>query len=103
MEKCISGKNPKVSYFMTDTLIKQKVAYIFASLCFIYFYSSEKNQLQLGKKWQKIQKNFFINLFARKNPERKNFDVIFGLKRSLHKPPKINETMNPICGLGHEI
>ena len=31
------------------------------------------------------------------------FHITFSLKRSLHKPPKINETMNPIFGLGHEI
>ena len=50
-----------------------------------------------------MQKNFFIILFAKKNPERKKFDITFSLKRSLHKPRKINETMNPIFGLVHEI
>ena len=38
-----------------------------------------------------------------KNPERKNFDITFSLKRSLYKPREINETMNAIFGLGHEI
>ena len=33
MKKCIFGRNPKASYFMTETLIVQKVAYILASLC----------------------------------------------------------------------
>ena len=46
---------------------------------------------------------FFITLIALKNLERKNFDITFRLKRSLHKLRRINETMNPIFGLGHEI
>ena len=33
MIKCIFGRNPKASYFMTEALIVQKVAYILASLC----------------------------------------------------------------------
>ena len=50
----------------------------------------------------------FRNLFSllhllKKNPERKNFEITFSLKRSLHKVCKINATMNPIFGLGHEI
>ena len=40
MKKCNFGRNPKASYFMTETLIVQKVANIFASLwegeCFLY-------------------------------------------------------------------
>ena len=32
MKKCIFGRNPKASYFMTETLKVQKVAYILASL-----------------------------------------------------------------------
>ena len=52
---------------------------------------------------EKIQKNFFITLFAKKIQSENNFDLTFGLKRSLHKPRKINEIMNPILGLGHEI
>ena len=48
---------------------------------------------------EKVQKIFFIT----KNPERKKFDITFSLKRSLQKTRKINETMNPIFGLGHEI
>ena len=43
MKKCIFGRNPKASYFMTETLIVQKVAYILASLCeeelFSYLFS----------------------------------------------------------------
>ena len=52
---------------------------------------------------EKIQKNNFITLFVEKNPERKNFDINSSLKRSLHKLRKVNETMNPIFGLDHEI
>ena len=52
---------------------------------------------------EKIQKNFFITLFAKKIQSEKNFDITFNLKRSLHRPRKINETMSPIFGLGHEI
>ena len=52
---------------------------------------------------EKIQKKTFITLLAKKIQSEKNFDITFSLKRSLHKPRKINETMNPIFGLGHEI
>ena len=52
---------------------------------------------------EKFQKNFFITLFAKKIRSEKNFDITFSLKRSLQRPRKINETMNPIFGLGHEI
>ena len=52
---------------------------------------------------EKFQKNFFITLFANKIQSEKNFDITFSLKRSLHKSQKINETMNSIFGLGHEI
>ena len=54
MKKCISGRNPKASYLMTETLIVQKVAYILASLCEVEWFSSilssEQNELQIGKK-----------------------------------------------------
>ena len=38
---------------------------------FVSIFSSEKNQLQIGKNCKKRQKIFFITLFATKNPERK--------------------------------
>ena len=72
-------------------------------MVFVSCSSSEKNQLQIGKKMEKIQKKFFITSFAKKIQSEKNFDNTFNLKPSLHKPRKINETMNPIFGLGHEI
>ena len=55
------------------------------------------------EKMERIQKNFFITLFAKKIQTEKNFDITFSLKRSLHKRRKSNETMNAIFGLGHEI
>ena len=92
---------------MADTLIVQKVAYILASLCegeWLSYLNSvlRKISYKLEKK-KKIQKNFFITLFAKKIQTEKNFDITFSLKRSLQKPRKINETMNAIFGLGHEI
>ena len=38
-------------------------------MVFVSIFSSEKNQIQVGKKWKK----FVITLFAEKNPERKKF------------------------------
>ena len=46
---------------------------------------------------------FFITLLAKKIKSEKLLDITFSLKRSLHNRRKINETMNPIFGLGHEI
>ena len=92
---------------MTETLIVQKVAYILASLCeeewFSYLFSVLRKISYKLEKNGKIQKKFFITLFVKKIQSQKNFDIIFSLKRSLHKPRKINETMNPIFGLVHEI
>ena len=92
---------------MTKTLKAQKVAYILASLCegewFSYLLSVPGKVSYKLEKMEKIQRNFFITLFAEKTQSEKNFDLTFSLKRSLHKPRKINETMNPIFGLGHEI
>ena len=92
---------------MTETLIVQKVAYILASLCegesFSYQFPVRRKISCKLEKMGKIQKNFFITLFAKKTQSENNFDITFNLKRSLHRPRKINETMNPIFGLGHEI
>ena len=103
MKKCIFGRNPKASYFMTETLIAQKEAYILASLCeggwFSYLFSVLRKTSYKLKRMEKI----FSFLYLLKNPEQKNFNITFSLKRSLHKLRKINETMNPIFGLGHEI
>ena len=72
-------------------------------MVFVSIFSSEKNQLQIGKRMEKNQKNFFIILFAKKIQSEKKFDITFSLKCSLHKPRKIEETMNAILGLSHEI
>ena len=39
---------------------------LFRRMVFVCTFSSEKYQLQIGKKWKKIQKTFFITLFAEK-------------------------------------
>ena len=92
---------------MTETLIVQKVDNILASPGegerFLYLFSVLGKISYTLEKMEQIQKKIFITIFAKKYPERKNFDITFSLKRSLHKPRKINETMNPIFGLGHEI
>ena len=91
---------------MTETLIVQKVAYILASLCEGEWFSNLFSVLRkISYKLEKDGKNsnIFITLFTQNNPQRKNFDVIFSLKRSLHKLRKINETKNPIFDLGHVI
>ena len=69
----------------------------------VSIFSSEKNQLQIGKKWKKFRKIFSLLYLLKKIQSEKTFDIMFSLKHSLHKPRKINETMNPIFGLGHEI
>ena len=100
------GRNPKASYFMTETLIVQKIAYVRASLCegewFSYPFTVRRKISYKLEKNGKIQKNLLLYLREKIQSEKK-FDITFSLKRSLHKPRKINETMNPIVGLGHEI
>ena len=92
---------------MTETLIVQKVPYILASLCegewFSHLFSALRKISNKLEKNGKNSENFFISLFAKKNPDRKKFDITFSLKRSLHKRRKSNETMNAIFGLGYEI
>ena len=76
---------------------------LWGRMVFVSISSSEKNQLQFGKKWKKIRKNFSLLYLLKNIQSEKNIDITFSLKGSLHKPRKINETMNPIFGLGHEI
>ena len=91
---------------MTETLIVQKVAYLLASLCegewFSYVFPVRRKISYKLEKMEKIQK-FFLLIYLLKKTRAKKFDITFSLKRSLHKLCKINETMNPIFGLGHEI
>ena len=108
MKKYVFGRNLKASYFMTEPLIVQKVAYLLASLCegewFSYLISVLRKFSYMFEKMEKIQNVYFSLLYLlKKIQSKKNFDVSFSLKRSLHKPRNINETMNPIFGLGHEI
>ena len=55
---------------MTETLIVQKVAYIIASRCegewFSFLFSVLRKISYKLEKMEKIQKNFFITLFAKK-------------------------------------
>ena len=107
MKKCIFGRNPKASYFMTETMIVQKVAYILASLCegewFSYLFSVlRKISYKLEKKWKKFRKIFSF-IYLLKKSRAKKFRHHCSLKCSLCKPRKINETMNAIFGLSHEI
>ena len=92
---------------MTETLIIQNVAYILASLYegewFSYLFAVLRKISYKLEKMEKILKKFFVTLFAQTIQCEKNFDFLFSLKRSLHKLRKINETMNPTFGLGHEI
>ena len=102
--KCIYGKNPKVSYFMTEALIVQKEAYKFASYCKGEWFSVlRKSSYKLEKKWKNFRKYFSLPYLLEKIQSENHFDITFSLKRSLLKPRKINETMNPIFGFGHEI
>ena len=55
------------------------------------------------EKKRKIFRKFFHYLCAEKIQSEKNFEVTFSVKRSPHKLRKINETMNPMIDLGHEI
>ena len=72
-------------------------------MVFVSIFSSEKNQLQIGKKWKNFRKIFSLLYLLKKIQSEKNFDITFSLKRSLHKRRESDETMNAIFGLGHEI
>ena len=65
-EKMYFWQKPKASYFMAETSIVQKVAYILASL---------RSEKKISYKLEKIQKNFFITLFARKKSRRKGIST----------------------------
>ena len=60
---------------MTESLIVQKVAYILASHCegewFSYLLSVSGKVSYKLEKMEKIQKNFFITLFAKKTQREK--------------------------------
>ena len=54
-------------------------------MVFVSTFTSEKNQLQFGKKW-KFFKFFFLPFICPIIPERKKVDVIFTFTHSLLKP-----------------
>ena len=64
--------------------------------------NSEKSDTIWEKNGENSEKKF-ITLFVQKIQSEKTFDGPFGLNRTLQKPRKTNEIMNPIFGLGHEI
>ena len=63
-EKMFFWQKPKASYFMAETSIVQKVAYILASL------RSEKKS---ATSWKKFRKTFSLLYLLGKNPEGKEF------------------------------
>ena len=78
---------------------------LWGRMLFVSFFSSEKTQLQFGRKWKKFRKIFSLLYLLKKIQSGKKFAITFSLKRRLHKPRKTNETINPIFGLGqiHEL
>ena len=71
-------------------------------MVFISTFTSEKNQLQFGKKWKFFE--FFLHPFIRPIiPERKKVDVIFTFTHSLLNPRTNYETMDSVFFLGPDI
>ena len=65
-------------------------------------FTSEKNQLQFGKKWKFFE--FFLHPFiCPKIPERKKVDVIFTFTHSLLSSRTNYETMDSVFVLGPDI
>ena len=93
---------------MTETLILQNVAYLLASRCegerFSYLFSFlRKIKYKLDKNGKNSGKNFSLRYLFKKIQSENIVDVTLGLNRSLHKPRKLNETLNSIFGLGNGI
>ena len=71
-------------------------------MVFVSTFTSEKNQLQFGKKWKFFE--FFLHPFICPIiPERKKVDVIFTFKHSLLNPRTNYETMDSVFVLGPDI
>ena len=69
---------------------------------FVSTFTSEKNQLQFGKKWKLFE--FFLHPFICPIiPERKKVDVIFTFTHSLLNPRTNYETMDSVFVLGPDI
>ena len=75
---------------------------LWGRMVFVSTFTSEKNQLEFGKKW-KILKFFLHPLICPIIPERKNVDVIFTFKHSLLNPRTNYETMDSVFVLGPDI
>ena len=72
-------------------------------MVFVPIFSSEKHQPRIGKNGSNSEKRFSLLYLLTKFQSEKKSDITLNLKRSLHKPRKVNAAMNPIFGLGHEI
>ena len=71
-------------------------------MAFVSTFTSEKNQLQFGKKWKFFE--FFLHPFICPIiPERKKVDVIFTFTHSLLNPRTNYETMDSVFVLGPDI
>ena len=70
-------------------------------MVFVSIFSSEKNQLQVGK-IVKLSNFFFSPLFVKK-AEQIIFDAIFTCKHSILKPCSKYETMDSVSILGPQI
>ena len=71
-------------------------------MVFVSTFTSEKNQLQFGKKRKFF--DFFLHPFIYPIlPERKKVDVIFTFTQSLLNPRTLYETMDSVFVLGPDI
>ena len=71
-------------------------------MVFVSTFTSEKNQLQFGKKWKFFE--FFLHPFICPIiPERRKVDVIFTFTHSLLNPRTNYETMDSVFVLGPDI
>ena len=91
---------------MTETLIVQELAYIFAQLCegekFSYLLSLlRKISYNLGK--TEIFRIFSSSIYLPNNTRAKEVDVIFTFKHSLLNPRTNYETMDSVLVLGPDI
>ena len=75
---------------------------LWGRMVFVSTFTSEKNQLQFGKKWKFFE--FFLHPFICPIiPERKKVDVIFTFTHSLLNPRTNYETMDSVFVLGPDI
>ena len=70
-------------------------------MVFLSTFTSERNQLQFGKKWKFFE--IFLHPFICPIPERKKVDVIFTLKHNLLNTRTNYATMDSVFVLGPDI